>query len=135
MRRDVADRRDRLRGPQAGRPARLDHAGPPIAAHARRAAGRHAMIVDYEQIAAALQPEATLVIGALLVLGFDLTLGRRWSEPQRLRAAVSIALIALAGAVHGAFEAGVDGPAFGGVFALDSLALGTRIGVLLLAAF
>ncbi|HUR59757.1 MAG TPA: NADH-quinone oxidoreductase subunit N [Opitutaceae bacterium] len=93
------------------------------------------MSQNYGEILQAMQTEAALVVGALLALGIDLTLGRRWSDPKRLRIAVSVGLVALAGAVHFSFAAGIEGPVFGGVFVLDTLALATRIGVLVLAAF
>lgn len=92
------------------------------------------MTPDYSELFRALRPEAFLVGGALVVLAIDLTLGRGWNAAQRLRAGASIGLLALAGAVYGSFAAGVDGPAFGGTFILDSLALATRAGVFVLAA-
>lgn len=93
------------------------------------------MSSTYRSMWQALQPEVALVVGALLVLGIDLALGRRWSEARRLRTAACVGLLALAGAVYGSFAAGIEGRAFGGVFVVDSLALATRVGVFLLAAF
>ena len=93
------------------------------------------MTPDYLELFHALRPEAFLVVGALLVLAIDLTLGRRWSDGRRLRMCACVGLLALTAAVYGSFAAGIDGPAFDGVFILDSLALATRVGVLLLAAF
>lgn len=92
------------------------------------------MTIDYRQLLQALWPEAALVLGALLVLGFDLAFGRGRTPDTRLRHAVTIGLIAVMGAVAGAFVAGIGGPAFTGILMLDSLALATRVGVFVLTA-
>jgi NADH-quinone oxidoreductase subunit N len=92
------------------------------------------MTPNYRELAQALLPETALVVGALVVLGFDLVTGRTRTGAERTRAAVILGLIALAAAVYGSFQAGSAGDVFGGVLRLDSLTFATRIGVLLLAA-
>lgn len=88
----------------------------------------------YASLFHALLPEASLVLGALLVLGFDLFSGRRNSASARLSASVIIGLLAIAAAAYHACDAGVGGNAFKGVLVLDSLGLMTRLGALGLAA-
>ena len=88
----------------------------------------------YASLLHALLPEASLVLGALLVLGFDLFSGRRNSASARLSASVIIGLLAIAAAAYHACDAGVGGNAFKGVLVLDSLGLMTRLGALGLAA-
>jgi len=90
---------------------------------------------QYASLLHALMPEASLVVGALLILGFDLAAGRRNSAAARLSASVAIALLAIVAAAYHAIDAGLSGPAFGGVVVLDSLGLLTRLGVLGLAGF
>lgn len=92
------------------------------------------MTPDYRALAAALAPELCLVVGALLVLGFDLATGRRQDSTQRTTAAVTIGLLALIAAVFASFRAGTGGDVFGGVLRLDSLTFATRAGVLFLSA-
>jgi NADH-quinone oxidoreductase subunit N len=93
------------------------------------------MILSYAELLRALLPEAALVLGALAILGFDLAVGRGRTGAQRLRTATWIGLAAVVAAIYGTLAAGVGGPAFGGVLALDHLTLATRLGVLVLAAF
>ena len=90
------------------------------------------MTLDYIELLHALMPETCLVIGALLVLGFDLAVGRRHSVERRLTTSVGIALVALAAA--GYHTCDVDGSVFGGVLVLDALSLAARLGVLALTA-
>jgi NADH-quinone oxidoreductase subunit N len=80
----------------------------------------------------ALLPETSLVLGALIVLGFDLFGGKRSRPAERVRAAVLIGVIAIAAAVYHAIDAGRPGAVFEGVFALDMLTAATRVGVLAL---
>lgn len=82
----------------------------------------------------ALLPEASLVLGALIVLALDLALCRGRSQTQRLRTAAAIGLLAIAAAAYHAWDAGTSGDVFGGVLVIDSLTLASRIGVLILAA-
>ena len=92
------------------------------------------MTPAYVELWRALLPEAALTLTALIVLGFDLVVGRRRSDTQRLRASLAIGVAGVIAAGWGAFESAVDGPAFGGIVSRDSLGFVTRIGVLLLAA-
>jgi NADH-quinone oxidoreductase subunit N len=92
------------------------------------------MTPNYAELVRALLPETALTLSALLVLGFDLVVGKKHPHGYRLRAAVVIGLIGLVAAIFTSFQSGVEGPAFGGIVALDSLGLATRVGVLLLAA-
>ncbi len=91
------------------------------------------MMADYAGLVRALLPELSLVLGALVVLGFDLVAGRHRSLADRLRASVSLAALAILMAAYQTVGSGVSGSAFGGVLALDPLALLTRLGVLTLA--
>ena len=87
------------------------------------------MSLDYRTLFEALRPEGALIIGALAVLGFDLSILRRLSESLRYRA--SLAVGAAAVVVAGCLACcGPYGPVFGGVLILDRLAVATRIGVL-----
>jgi NADH-quinone oxidoreductase subunit N len=89
---------------------------------------------NYGELFRAFLPEAALTVGALLVLSYDLVLGRKRGDEYRLRAAVLLGLIGVVAAGFASFKSGVDGPAFGGVVVLDSLGFVTRFGVLVLAA-
>jgi NADH-quinone oxidoreductase subunit N len=90
--------------------------------------------LSYLELLQALLPEASLVLGALVVLGLDLATARGKTDAERLRTAAVIGLVAIAAAVYHAIGAGRGGPVFAGVLILDPLALGTRVGVLGLAA-
>ncbi|MSU72895.1 MAG: NADH-quinone oxidoreductase subunit N [Opitutus sp.] len=92
------------------------------------------MTPNYLEILRALLPEAALVIGALIVLGFDLIAGSRQSDCRRRQIAATIGLLAITAAVYGALSAGRNGSVVSGVLVLDSLGLATRVGVLVLAA-
>jgi NADH-quinone oxidoreductase subunit N len=92
------------------------------------------MTPNYTELFLALLPEAALTVAALLVLGYDLVLGRKRSDLHRLRAAAALGLLGVVTAAFAAFGSGVNGPAFGAVVTLDSLGLVTRLGVLLLSA-
>lgn len=92
------------------------------------------MTPNYAELVRALLPETALTLSALLVLGFDLVVGKKHTHGYRLRAAVVIGLIGLVAAIFTSVQSGVEGPAFGGIVALDDLGLATRVGVLLLAA-
>ncbi len=86
----------------------------------------------YSSLLRAFLPEAALALGALVVLGLDLFGGRRDAE-KRLRTATKVGLAAVLAAAYGAIAGGVGGPVFHGIFTLDELTLGTRLGVLVLA--
>ncbi len=91
------------------------------------------MTLSYAELFRALLPETALVLGALVVLGFDLATGRARTGAQRLRVATGLGLAALLAAAYGTLAAGVGGSAFGGVLILDNLTLATRLGVIVLA--
>ena len=92
------------------------------------------MTPNYAQLWHALLPEAALVLGALVVLGCDLTLGRGRTQIQRMRVSVALALVAVVGAAFVTLTTATPGDMFGGVLTLDTLTLATRVGVLLLTA-
>jgi len=87
---------------------------------------------DYAGLAAGLLPEAALVAGALAVLGVDLAWLRRSAPARRLRTAASIGACAVLVAIGCSLRIGAVGEVFGGVLALDPLAVATRVGVLVL---
>lgn len=91
------------------------------------------MSLSYAELYRALLPEVALVLGALIVLGIDLAFGRKNDAAPRLRTSVILGLVAVVAAVYGTIGAGVGGAVFRGVFVLDELTLGTRLGVLLLS--
>lgn len=91
------------------------------------------MSTDYGALGRALLPEAMLVIGALVVLGLDLIVGSKRTLDRRLRTSAVFGLLALGIAACGATVSSSGSDTFGGVFALDMLALTTRLGVLALA--
>lgn len=88
---------------------------------------------SYFELARALLPETSLVLGALLVLGFDLARGHNRAHGDRLQAAVLLGSVALIAAAWNAAHVGTPGALFGAAFNLDALGLMTRLGVLLLA--
>lgn len=91
------------------------------------------MTTNYLELIHVLLPEAALVIGALVVLGVDLTAGRGKALAPRTHLACGLGVVALVIAGYLATRAGNGGEILGGVFILDPLALATRLGVLLLA--
>jgi NADH-quinone oxidoreductase subunit N len=93
------------------------------------------MIADYLGLIRALLPELSLVIGALLVLSFDLLAGRGRPNDERLRAASAIGVLAIIFAVYNVARTGAIGSVFGGSFTLDVIAMAARMGVLLLTFF
>lgn len=93
------------------------------------------MTFNYSELARALAPEAALVLGALALLGVDLTLGRMWSAARRAQTACALGLLTLAVAFGLCLRIGVPGPLFGGTFNLDPLGLACRCAVLALTAF
>lgn len=88
---------------------------------------------DFHQLAHALLPEISLLIGALLVLGLDLVVGARRTVEERLRISATIGAFAVFVAIYHTVSVGATGSVFGGMFVLDGLAYATRVGVLLLA--
>lgn len=89
--------------------------------------------MNYTELFRAMLPEAVLVLGALLVLTFDLTLTRNRPSEIRLYVAVVTGSLAAIGAMYGAFAIGLEDSVFGGALVLDELTLATRLGVLILA--
>jgi len=89
--------------------------------------------VNYTELLHAMVPEAALVVGALLVLTFDLTFGRRRSLDTRLHTSVVTGTVAVVAAMYGAFSVGLTDSVFGGVLVLDELTMATRLGVLMLS--
>lgn len=88
---------------------------------------------DYLTLCRALLPETALVLGALVLLGYDLVAGRARPPETRLRTSVMLGLVTVLGALYGTVAAGAPGPVFGAVLMLDGLTLATRLGVLVLA--
>ncbi len=91
-----------------------------------------AMTPDYAQLFRAFLPETALVVGALLVLGIDIFALRQRPEPLRFQVACAVGAAAGAVGVLLTCTIGAVGPVFGGVLMLDRLAVGTRVGVLVL---
>ena len=89
--------------------------------------------MNYTDLLRALLPEVSLVVGALLVLAIDLTLGRRQTPAVRLQFAVMLGSVALVVAMYAAYAVGLADSMAGGTFMLDELALAARLGVLSLA--
>ncbi len=87
------------------------------------------MTPDYAGLFSALRPEISLVLGALLVLGLDLTLYRRHSPGGRLQLALWVGSLALLTAGFQVWRA-EPGTVFGGVLIIDQLAMASRLGVL-----
>ena len=91
------------------------------------------MTLAYPELIRALAGEAALVGGALAVLTFDLTLGRRRPLDGRWRAAALIGVGTILVALALVLRVGAIGSVFGGGFMLDALGVGTCAGVLALA--
>jgi NADH-quinone oxidoreductase subunit N len=90
--------------------------------------------LSYTELFRALLPEAALTLGALAVLGVDLTYGRGKDLDTRYRASAFIGLLTLFAAFYGTLATGRPGEDFGGVLALDTLTMAARLGALLLSA-
>ncbi|MES1166468.1 MAG: proton-conducting transporter membrane subunit, partial [Pseudomonadota bacterium] len=89
------------------------------------------MTPDYAGLFSALLPEASLVLGAVLVLGLDLTRYRHRRPSERLSLALWVGLLALVAAGFQVWHA-EPGPVFGGELLIDHLATATRLGVVAL---
>ena len=88
---------------------------------------------DYAGLAAGLLPEAALVAGALAVLGVDLAwLRRPGPGAPPAHGGLRIAPCAVRWRSARSLRIGAVGEVFGGVLALDPLAVATRVGVLVL---
>jgi len=68
------------------------------------------MSPDFAGLFGALRPEASLVLGALAVLGLDLSVFRRRAPEARLRLALGVGILAVLAAAAWA-AAGARGPA------------------------
>ena len=90
------------------------------------------MNADFAGLFHALRPEAHLVIGALLVLGFDLAWAKH-RPANRHHVALVLGTIALLMAGYEAATLGATGRIYGGAFMIDQLAIVTRTGVIGLA--
>ncbi len=88
---------------------------------------------DYAGLFRALLPEAHLVLGAVLVLFFDMIWGRH-RPANRHHVALTLGLVALGLAGWQAVATGGAGAVFGGVLMIDPLTVATRVGVVTLAA-
>ena len=91
------------------------------------------MNYSYALLARGLLPEISLIVGALLVLAYDLIRGRQHTLAERRTAALCIGATALIAAILDSVSLGALGPIYGHNFILDHLALATRTGVLGLA--
>ena len=90
------------------------------------------MNVDYGELFRALRPETSLLIGALLMLGLDLSIFRQRSTPDRVRVAAFIGALATVTAMIHVWGFGPRGPVFSQVFMFDAVAVAARLGVLVL---
>ena len=91
------------------------------------------MSYNYFILARAMLPEMALVVGALVVLGYDLTFGRKRTREERLAASLWIGAVALLAALIDSVSVGALGAVYGDGLMLDKLALASRAGVLILA--
>lgn len=90
------------------------------------------MNFSYDLLARGLLPEITLIVGALLVLGYDLARGRNHSLAERQSIALWIGGIALAAAFYHVVTLGAIGRVYGDSLLIDRLAVASRAGVLVL---
>lgn len=90
------------------------------------------MSFDYRELLVALLPEAALVLGAFLVIGFDLLVGKRAKSGDRFTNSVAIGAVAVVAAALHCLREATPGSLFGGLFVLDSLAFTGRLGILTL---
>ncbi len=86
----------------------------------------------YADLFHAAAPETVLVVSALLVLGFDLVVGRHRTQAQRLVLATFLGGLGVLAALAVDVAVGATGPVFGGALMLDPLAVAVRGGVLVL---
>ncbi len=87
----------------------------------------------YSELLQAMLPELMLTLGALVVIGVDVTLGKRHSEAVRLNTAATLGLVWLVAAAFWVLEIGNPGSMFGEVFRLDALGGLSRLGILSLS--
>jgi NADH-quinone oxidoreductase subunit N len=91
------------------------------------------MTYSYWVLARALLPEMTLILGALLVLAYDLLRAKVHTPEERRAAALWIGATAVVAAIVDSIFVGRLGPVYGFSLVLDSLAVPTRTAVLGLA--
>jgi NADH-quinone oxidoreductase subunit N len=91
------------------------------------------MNADYSGLFHALRPEAHLVIGAVLVLFFDMVWAKHRPE-NRHHVALALGVLTLVIAGYAAATMDAIGRVYGGAFMIDQLAVLTRTGVIGLAA-
>ncbi|WP_221031863.1 NADH-quinone oxidoreductase subunit N [Actomonas aquatica] len=87
----------------------------------------------YSDLLHAMRPELVLTVGALVVIGVDLSFGKRLTEAARMNTAATLGVMWLVAAAFGVFQVGAPGNLFGGVFRLDVLGGISRLGILLLS--
>ncbi len=91
------------------------------------------MNTSYALLARALQPEIILADGAVLVIAYDLIFGRRRPLATRLNTSLLLGALTLVGALIASVLVGAIGGFYGDNFVIDSFALATRGGVIVLA--
>lgn len=91
------------------------------------------MSPDYAGLFHALLPAGQLVIGALLVLFFDILWARHLAA-NRHHVALTLGVIALVASAWEAIHVGAVGSVFGDVLRINSLSVATHVGVCLLGA-
>lgn len=93
---------------------------------------------NYAELVYALRPEISLTVGLLLVLAYDLLLGRRLSQGTRRYVAMIVGLVTLAAAsaqTCSTLSLSLENALwFHGTFVLDRFAIATRLGVFALSA-
>ena len=87
------------------------------------------MSLDYNALFEALRPETALVVGALAILGIDLTALRKKGADRRLAVAVGVGMLAVLASLW-FVGVGPRGSVFGGALILDRFATASRAGVL-----
>ncbi|AOS44793.1 NADH-quinone oxidoreductase subunit N [Lacunisphaera limnophila] len=90
------------------------------------------MTADYAGLLHVLRPETQLVVGAVLVLFFDMVWAKH-RPANRHHVALALGTISLLMAGYEAATMGATGPVYGGAFMVDQLAIVTRTGVIGLA--
>jgi len=87
---------------------------------------------DYAGLFRALRPEASLLVGAFVMLSLDLSVFRSRSIGERFRLATLIGGMAVVAAMSHVWSFGAAGGVFGQVLMFDHLAVAVRFGVLAL---
>ena len=87
----------------------------------------------YTELLQAMRPELMLTLGAIVIIGVDMALGKRQSDAARMHTAATLGVVWLLAAAYAVFRVGAPGSMFGGVFQLDALGGISRLGILLLS--